>query len=281
MSARENSAAKSPALPGPKRRWLVGNLLEFRRDRLGFLLDCAREHGPMARFFIGSQAMVLVSEPALVEQVLVTQNKKFGKGRGFRILRSVLGNGLVTSEGEVWLQQRRLMQPAFQKAQVETYGPTIIDQTLRRIANWQPGQTLELHGEMMRLTLGIAAKGGSWISKADGRFQGIANAIDLLMEDFLYRVGTMMPISRQVPTPWNRRVQREIRRVDELIYGIIAERRRSPLTGSDVLTRMMLAQDAAETRGQMSADDQIIDKAEQRSMPLVNTAASSFNRRPP
>ena len=165
----------------------------------------------MARFFIGSQAMVLVrSRRASSKLVLVTQNKKFGKGRGFRILRSVLGDGLVTSEGELWLRQRRLMQPAFQRGPVEGYGPIIIDQTLRRIAAWQPGQTLELHGEMMRLTLGIAAKALLDI-EADERFKGIADAIDLLMEDFLYRVGTMMPISRRVPTPWNRKVEREIR----------------------------------------------------------------------
>jgi cytochrome P450 len=245
MSARSNAAAVNlPEPPGRKRRWFVGNLFEFRSDRLGFLLRTARQYGPMARFWVASQPFVLVSEPALVEQVLVTQNKKFGKGRGFRLLRSVLGNGLVTSEGDLWLRQRRLMQPAFQRAQVEAYGPTIVEQTQRHLAGWQAGQTLELHHEMMRLTLAIAAKAFLGI-EAVNRFEGVANAIDLLMEDFLYRVGTMMPISRRIPTPWNRRVKAQIERVDRLMYDIIAERRRSPLTGTDVLTRMMKAQDAA------------------------------------
>ena len=271
------AVAKSP--PGPKGKWLGGNLLEFRRDKLGFLLRIAREYGPMAQFQIAGRKVVLVSEPELIEQVLLTQNRKFAKGFGFKVLRGVLGDGLVTSEGELWLRQRRLMQPAFQRSQVESYAPIILAQCERKLAEWQSGPQLDLHAEMMDLTLAIAAKALLDV-ELDERFSAMGHSIDLLMEDFVYRMGSALPIPRRWPTPWNLRVRRAVERFDDLIYGIIAERRKAladyacqchtlpgapadhagqhhTQPGNDLLTRLMQAQDASE--GGMS-DRQLRDE---------------------
>jgi len=229
--------------PGPKPKWLVGNLFEMWREQLGFLQRCAREYGPVALFHMANRRVVLLSDPELIEEVLVTQHRKFTKGHALKTLRAVLGDGLITSDGELWRRQRRLMQPAFQRGQIDSYAPIICEQAERKLAEWQAGQKLEMYGEMKQLMLAIAAKALLDV-ELDDRFAGLYEAVDLMMEDFVYRLGTALPIPRNWPTRWNRRVRGEIRRLDDLIYGIIAERRRAPLSGDDLLTRLMRAQDA-------------------------------------
>src|SRR5262245_42351775 len=107
-----------PALPG---HWLLGHLREFRRDMLAFYLRCARGCGDVAEYRLGPRRHVLLSHPDYIEQVLVTENRKFIKHYTWRLLKPTIGAGLLTSEGEFWLRQRRLMQPAFQKQRLESY----------------------------------------------------------------------------------------------------------------------------------------------------------------
>src|SRR5262245_10918552 len=99
--------------PGPKGNWLLGNVTEFRRDRLGFLERCAREYGDCVGLRLGPFKIMVVNHPDLVEDVLVTQNRRFIKHFALRMAKPTLGNGLLTSEGEFWRRQRRLAQPAF------------------------------------------------------------------------------------------------------------------------------------------------------------------------
>jgi cytochrome P450 len=256
--------------PRVKGRPIVGNVGELQRDRLGFFLDCARKHGPMVRMKFGPREPVLISDPALIEQVLVTENRHFVKSRPFQLLQGVLGDGLVTSSGPLWLRQRRLMQPAFHRTQVEAYAPIVISLTQQQLDRWCSGQTLDLHAQMMELTLAIVAKALLDVEMTV-EFEKVGAAIDVLMEDFVYRLGNLAPIPKWVPTPWNRRVKRKIAELDSLIYGIIAERRSPPLrgglpsatesraTGSDLLSRMMQSQDADAEGGGMS-DRQLRDE---------------------
>ena len=123
--------------PGPKPRAVVGNLIEFRRDKLAFFTRCAREYGDLVRFQIGPRPVVLLSDPAMIEQVLGVQQKNFVKHFVLSLLRPVLGDGLLTSEGEPWLRQRRLIQPAFQRSRVEDYAGIIVSHTERMLAEWR------------------------------------------------------------------------------------------------------------------------------------------------
>src|SRR5688500_17365528 len=94
--------------PGPKQSWFGGNLSEFRSDRLEFLADCARKYGDVVTLRLAHRNILLVSHPQLIEDVLVTQSKSFRKHFALRLNPLVLGNGLLTSEGDFWLRQRRL-----------------------------------------------------------------------------------------------------------------------------------------------------------------------------
>src|SRR5205085_11415919 len=108
-------------------------------DRLGFIRDVAREYGGVASLRFAIRKIWIVTEPAVIESVLVTQARQFRKHFALRINPIVLGNGLLTSEGDFWLRQRRLAQPAFQRSQIAEYAPTFVEHTARMLARWKVG----------------------------------------------------------------------------------------------------------------------------------------------
>src|SRR5262249_23708176 len=131
--------------PGPKGTLIAGNLREFSEQRLDFFLRVAREYGDIASFRFGPRRVFLVSPPDLIEQVLVTDAKHSVKHFGARNYKPVLGNGLVTSEGDFWLRQRRLAQPAFLKSRVLSYAPVMSQLTRDMLARWHSGQAVDIH----------------------------------------------------------------------------------------------------------------------------------------
>ena len=126
--------------PGPKGTLLGGNVRQFGAGLLDFLLDTARDYGPLASFRIGPRRVFLASGPDLIEQVLVTDAKHYIKHFGARAFKPVLGNGLVTSEGGFWLKQRKLIQPAFVKTRVQAYAPVMAELTKQMLELLEPGQ---------------------------------------------------------------------------------------------------------------------------------------------
>lgn len=251
------------APPGPKPKPLVGNLVEFRRDKLAFFTRMAREFGDVAGFRIGPRPVALLSDPEMIEQVLATQQKNFVKHFVLNLLRPVLGQGLITSEGDLWLHQRRMIQPAFQRSHIEDYAGIMVGHAERMLADWSDGERLDLHAALMHLTLGIAAKALLGAEVSGGEFRTVSHALDLLMRDFVYRFEGIVKIPLWMPTPWNWRIKRQIRRLDRVMYGIIARRRQGSLDGDDLLSRLMKATDAGAenpgARGTMS-DRQLRDE---------------------
>src|SRR5205809_873805 len=112
--------------PGPRGNLISGHLPEYRRDALGFLTSLAREYGDFASFPLGTKRCILVNQPAGIEKVLVTNHRNFIKPYPLRPNRLVLGNSLASSEGDLWLRQRRLMQPAFHKDRIAVHGEVMI-----------------------------------------------------------------------------------------------------------------------------------------------------------
>src|SRR5207302_2000511 len=128
-----------------------GHLPAFRRDRLGFLTECARRYGDCVALRLGPRRIWLLSHPDLIEEVLVTKNRHFTKHFALRSARPSLGNGLLTSEGEFWRQQRRLAQPAFHRDRVAAYGAVMVEAAERMLGDWDDGQRRDAQDEMMRL----------------------------------------------------------------------------------------------------------------------------------
>src|SRR5690242_19741212 len=118
-------------------RWPLGHLREIRRDMLGFFTRTARECGDVALMRFGTRNVWLVSHPDLIEEVLVTKNRSFTKHYALRFLRPVLGEGLLTSETDMWLRQRRLMQPAFAREALTAYGATMVAHAEELTSSWR------------------------------------------------------------------------------------------------------------------------------------------------
>ena len=243
---------------GPKGHWLFGSLSDWRADILGFYTRMAREHGDIVGLRILNRRFALVSHPDGIEEVLATRNRHFIKNFAQRMLAPWLGNGLILSEGDFWLRQRRLMQPAFRRERVISYADTMVALTRRMLDSWRDGETRDIHAEMTRLTLAIAARTLFDADIAD-QASDISQALLLLMHDFTKRFRNLVAAPLWVPTQANRRTRQGLLRLREVMDRIIAERRHSPGDRGDLLSILLQARDEEGDGGRMT-DQQVRDE---------------------
>jgi cytochrome P450 len=232
---------------------VVGSAIDVLRDPLGFLDRISREHGDTVEFGLPGQRIILFNHPDAIEQVLVTERDRLIKDKLTRELSLMLGNGLLVSEGTFWRKQRRLAQPGFHRERVAAYGDVMVSYAERAIASWHDGETRDVHKDMMRLTLDVVAKTLFGVEIAEVA-RKIEHALETLMERFS-GAGTVIPIA--LPTPGNFRAKRAIAELDEVVYGIIRERRRSGDEG-DLISMLIAA--TSDEDGAMD-DVQLRDEA--------------------
>jgi cytochrome P450 len=243
--------------PGPKGHLLRGNLAEFARDRLGFFTRSAREYGDLLSFRLGPRQCLLLNHPDFIEYVLVSGSRNFTKHFAVRLNRLLIGNGLLSSEGDFWLRQRRLAQPAFLRERVASYGEIVVETTERLLAAWAEEEVRDIHADMMRLTLEIVAQAlfGANVA-AEAHDVGIA--VETVLSSYVARVGKLFLLPEWVPTPTNVRLQRAARRLDEILYRIINQRRTAGQERNDLLSMLLHAQDEDGTQ---MTDRQLRDEA--------------------
>ena len=231
------------APPGPKGGWFSAAASAFRDDQLGFYESCARQYGDVVATRLGPYRVWLIYHPDAIEEMLVTRARDFVKSPGVRRnLRPLLGNGLLLSEGDFWLRQRRLAQPAFHRQRVAGYGDVMAGFAERHVAGWADSTTVEIHGEMMTLTQAIVGK-TLFDADVSGDAHDAAQAAKLLAENFGARLARIA-LPFWVPTPGNLRARRAIRRLDAIVDRIIAERRAITDDRGDLLSMLVQAQDA-------------------------------------
>jgi cytochrome P450 len=243
--------------PGP-RPLLPGRLeLAFWRDPLATLTRIAREFGDVAGFRFAGRTEVLVTNPDLIKQVLATQSRSFVKGQALQEAKRVLGEGLLTSEGELHLRQRRLIQPLFHRRAIAAYAETMVETAERVSGSWRDGETRDVHKEMSRLTLAIV---GRTLLDADveGEAREIGDALTVSLEAVNRLVYPFGAALESLPLPSTRRFQHARARLDSTVYRLIEERRRRAARGGDLLSLLLAAQ--AEDGGGMS-DRQVRDEA--------------------
>ncbi|HEY6293298.1 MAG TPA: cytochrome P450 [Terriglobia bacterium] len=217
------SAAKRP--PGPKGHFLLGVLREIREEDVKYATRMARQYGDIVFFKVVNIPTYLVSHPRYIEEILVTNYRNFIKAIYLRESRALFGDGLLTSDGDTWVRERRMGQRAFRHEHIDTYAGTIVSYTERLLEPWRAGEVRDVHHEMMRLTLEIISRVLFGRNIAD-EIEDATSAINVYLEQFADRFG-MYAIPEWIPTPGNVRYRRAMRRLDRIIYDAIREGRQS------------------------------------------------------
>ena len=245
--------------PGPRRGF--GSLvpLGLGRDPLASVTNLARTYGDISHVVAGGEHLVLLNHPQLVKDVLVTHQRNFRKGRGLERARRLLGDGLLTSEGDTHLRQRRLIQPAFHKERIASYGSAMTEYADRVQGRWRDGASLNIAEEMMHLTLGVV---GRTLFNADVEAQAshVGDALTSVLASFWTTMLPFPDLLERLPIPMMRRARAARAQLDAIIYGLIAERRRTPGDRGDLLSMLLMAQDE-EQGGRGMSDTQVRDEA--------------------
>ncbi|MFC4099354.1 cytochrome P450 [Paenibacillus xanthanilyticus] len=240
-------------VPGPRQIPFVGNLLAVGSKPHEFFRTCAEKYGPIVRMRLEQHREIyLLSRPEDIKYVLTNSQRLFAKGyHRDRILSMVLGNGLLTSEADFWLRQRRLVQPAFHKHRIESYADTMTAYTGRLLEEWRDDQELDIHKEMMRVTMEIVAKTLFDIDLKEPRYQGsdqVGDALDQVLRGYVEQFTSVarmllesLPIA--IPLPGSKRLKDSVDRLDRLIYDIIEERSGEDRDRGDLLSMLIAAQD--------------------------------------
>jgi len=227
--------------PGPKPHFLIGNLPLAGKDPLATFLAWAREFGDIFYYRAGWLDVYFLNHPDLIEAVLVKNYQNFLKDRVIRNSRWFFGQGLLTNEGESWLRQRRLSQPAFHRERVASYAGVMTDYTEQMLATWRDGEIRDLHPEMMQLTLRIVVR--CLFNVEAEEIGAISGAMNILMRNTTGLRMLLPPAARYVPIPSMIEFRRSVRRLDTTVYRIIETRRCDQRDSGDLLSMLIEARD--------------------------------------
>ncbi len=253
-----HTGATSPMPRGPRARFPGDLLLRITRDRIGFFAECAAQYGDVVAFRMGGQQLVLLGNPDDIRDVLVTNQKNFTKGQALDRAKILVGNGLLTSEGELHLRQRRLVSPAFHRARIAEYSRTMIDATREFREQWRNQQSLDMNAAMMRLTLSIVAR-TLFGARLESDAEAIGKALTAAFDAFDFGYGPLSVLTDKLPTPRKRRFNEARAYLDSIIYRLIHERRAEHADQGDLLSMLLLAQDTEGDGGGMT-DEQLRDE---------------------
>ncbi len=264
MEATISTSTGKRLAPMPRdQHWLFGSFLPVRNDLLNFYTRMFRELGDIIRFRgLPGLYWHLVLHPAYVEHVLVRNQHNYCKGKVFDgPVGLITGNGLLTSDGDFWRRQRKLMQPSFHRQALSSFAATMVAETEAYFEQWdtraRQSEAFDVAQDMAFLTLNIA--GLTLFStpvdeKADAFGQSLRVAFDFVG----FKMRPTLPVPLWVPTPSNLRFKAARRRLDAVVYQIIERRRKTLNPAPDLLSMLMAARD--EETGEAMSDVQLRDE---------------------
>lgn len=234
----------------PVASWWKGHLDPFLADKLGFLTRAAREHGDVVPLRMGPQRMWILSDPDLIGEVFVGQVDAFKKDIGLRRVKVILGDGLLSTEGQEHARRSKLAQPAFRKQEVDRFADGMVRTTIERARSWAERGTVELDEELSRLALSIVAQSlfGAALTDEAAIGHALTDALRLLEE----RLHAFVPLPLWIPTAHNRRFSAALAVLDGAVMDIVRQRRAAQADGrTDLLSRLM----GATADGERSLSD--------------------------
>ena len=258
ITAGVHGRSKSLRPPGPKGQAITGVMRDFNRDQLNFIEHCRDQYGDVVWMRFLYVPAVFLYHPDDVEYVLVANAKNFIKSMSLRsnFFQRLVGNGLLTSQGEEWKRQRRLSQPAFHRERIASYGQVMADYTNRLTAKWNAGEPRDIHVDMMRLTLEIVVE-CLFSADVSRDVDHVGSTLKELVKPFASQATLGWILNNRLPTPAHLRFHSRARKIDNVVYRIISERRASGEDKADLLAMLLSARD--EDGSQMN-DRQLRDE---------------------
>lgn len=248
--------------PGPAGIPLLGSLLQARRDPLRFVRDLTREYGDIAYFRIGIYTGYLLNHPDFFQHVLVSNHRNYNKENyNYKMLKPVLGEGLITADGDHWLHQRRLIQPVFHRKRIARFDSTILNATEEMLDRWEVMATrrkpIPVAAEMMNLTLRVVTE-SLFSTDIRSSAEAVRKAFNTLNRDISDRFKNVFVPPRWLPIPRNRSFKKALGQLNRLVYQIIEQRRREPAPRDDLLD--MLLEAGGEGNDRQMTDRQLRDE---------------------
>ena len=221
----------------------------------------AATYGKMAHYRVGPSHIVLVNEPEFIREILVNQAHNFIKERTQKRMKILLGEGLITSDGEAHKRQRRIAAPAFHRQRIQAYGSLMVDRAAAMRNSWQPGAEIDASSEMMRLSLQIVAR-TLFAQEVTPAIESINHEVNVIMK--LYNFLIALPRAEDylhLPIPGLMRFRRARKRLDHVVHRMIADHRASGVDSGDLLSMLIRSRDEENDRSGMSNEqlrDQVI-----------------------
>lgn len=203
------------------------------------------EFGPVTMIHFGPIRNYVISDPGYIDEVLMDRDDVYIKDRELRNMKQLLGQGLLTADGETWRRNRKLAAPALKRKQIEAYAEWMVELTQQALDRWEDGRVFDLHHEMMAVTLKVVFKTLFNVAM-DERVDEIGRCIDEAMEAIYKRTHTpwrLVPSALPLPSAPARQFDRAVARLDEVVYDLIARRKQDMSEGDDLLYRLLIAND--------------------------------------
>ncbi len=248
--------------PGPPRHAVPGLMRKLWFDRLSLLADAAAEFGDVVRFRMGPKTIYFFNHPDHAKHVLADNAGNYHKGMGLaEARRRVLGDGLLTSEGGMWRQQRRAIQPAFRRERIAGFAAVVTDEAeamLDRLDRHVDGAPVDVVTEMTRLT--IAVLGRTLFDMDLSPLRSLGGAFEIAQDQAMFEMVTLGAVPLWLPLPRNRRFRAARHQLDDAVHGLVAARERDGTrTGNDVISLLLGAyQDEPDARLRRRLRDELV-----------------------
>jgi enediyne biosynthesis protein E7 len=240
--AAESAAAPAGRTPpGPPRTATPSLLRKLVLDRLA-LMTTAAQHGDAVRLAIGPRKLYFFNHPDYAKHVLADNSANYHKGIGLVQARRALGDGLLTSEGELWREQRKVVQPAFQHKRISQQADVIVEEAGKLVARLRAkagGEPVDIVHEMTGLTLGVL---GRTLLDADLSAHGsLGRSFEAVQDQAMFEMVTQGMVPMWTPLPKQLRFRRDRRELDRVVGRLVADRAGRPGDGDDALSRLIIS----------------------------------------